>query len=464
MKRSGRVAGALVGLALIGAGGAGMAGAQEPPPVVGDWAGSLDFAGARLKVVFHVARTDGGLAATLDSPDQGAYAIPVSEVRVEGDSVELAVAAVAGGFAGRYDAGSDAITGTWSQGGLELPLALARSSEAPPKRPQEPTTPFPYEAREVTFDSPAAGIELAGTLTLPAGDGPHAAVVLVSGSGPQDRDETVFGHRPFLVLADHLTRRGIAVLRYDDRGVGESEGDFAAATSRDFASDAAAAVYWLAGRPEIDPDRIGILGHSEGALVAPMVANGDAPVAFVILLAGPGVPGEELLYAQGERIVRAGGGSDSLVATERATQERLFAVVREEPDSAAARDRLMEILARAGLTGTSAEAQVRAVTSPWMRFFLDHDPRPDLERLAVPVLALTGGKDTQVPPDLNLPEQQVALERSRSQDFTVRELPGLNHLFQRAETGSPTEYGKIEETMAPAALEAIGDWILERTG
>lgn len=464
---------------------AGEAAADGPP--VGTWQGSLETpGGGELRIVFHISSDSAGtLEATLDSPDQGATGIPVSDIELSGDTLRLAVAAVGGEYEGRRVA-DDRVEGEWSQSGMSFPLRLERVEAAEvkgPERPQEPEPPFPYRSEEVRYGNPEAGIELAGTLTVPEGEGPFPAVLLVSGSGPQDRDETVFGHRPFLVLADHLTRRGIAVLRVDDRGVGESEGDFSEATSEDFASDALSALQYLVRRPEVDPGAVGIVGHSEGGLIAPMVATRSDDVAFLVLLAGPGLPGEEILYLQGEKILRAMGGTEMQVARQREQQAELFGVVREEKDPERRVARLEEVLrarlaeltpaerAAAGtIPGDSTgleqwlDLQLRSAGSPWFRFFLLHDPRPVLERVTVPVLAITGELDLQVPPDENLPAIEGALVRGGNRDVTVMELEGLNHLFQHARTGSPTEYARIEQTMAPEAMEAVAQWILARTG
>lgn len=453
-------------------------------PVVGTWLGTLEVsAGVELRLVFHIEEAEeAGLTATLDSPDQGAQGIPVSEVRPSGDTLRLQVAAVGGSFEGVREAESR-IVGQWRQSGRRLPLELRRVDRVEgPSRPQEPEPPFPYEVEEVRFENPEAGIELAGTLTLPEGEGPFPAVLLVSGSGPQDRDETVFGHRPFLVLADHLTRRGIAVLRVDDRGVGESGGTFADATSLDFALDARAGLDFLESRPEVDRDAIGLVGHSEGGIIAPMVARRSDRVDFLVLLAGPGLPGEDLLLLQGAAIARAMGASAAQIDEQQALQEALFRVVGEEKDPEARQERLEATLrervermsdaerAVGGIPTDSAgleawlEAQVSRAASPWFRFFLRHDPREDLRQVSVPVLALIGGRDLQVPPEENLPEIEAALVRGGNRDVTVMELEGLNHLFQHAETGSPAEYARIEETMAPEAMEAVAQWILARTG
>jgi fermentation-respiration switch protein FrsA (DUF1100 family) len=350
----------------------------------------------------------------------------------------------------------------------------------PTARPQEPERPFPYDEEEVRYSNPDGGHELAGTLTLPRGGGPHSAVVLVSGSGPQDRNETVMGHRPFLVLSDHLTRQGIAVLRFDDRGVSESGGDFGSATSEDFASDVLAGVTYLIGREDIDVGKIGVIGHSEGGLIAPIVAAKSTSVAFIVMMAGPGVNGEEIIMEQGMLIARAGGATEEAVQRNRELQESLFAIVKEESNRETASARLAEAMkasmsgmseeerAAAGLTGDTEETvirtQVNQVNSPWFRFFLSYDPVPVLRQVSVPVLAVNGELDLQVPPYQNLPVIERALAEGGNSDVTTLELPGLNHLFQTCTTGSPSEYAGIEETISPTALATISDWILERVG
>ena len=288
-------------------------------------------------------------------------------------------------------------------------------------------------------------------------------MVLISGSGAQDRDETVFGHRPFWILADHLTRRGIAVLRYDDRGVGESTGDIAVATMPDFASDVLAAVAHLMTLPEVDATRIGLVGHSEGAMVAPMAANRSDDVAFVVLLAGPGVNGRELLEMQLIAINQAMGTPESATRQRSELQKSLFDAATNAPDDRSAAEQAREIMSSFGLTGAAADAQVRALLTPWMKYFLVYDPLPALRDLDVPTLAITGEKDTQVPPADNLGRVEAALREGDNPDVTADVLPGLNHLLQTAETGSPTEYAGIEETMSPVALEMIAAWIAGRT-
>ncbi|HSR41574.1 MAG TPA: alpha/beta hydrolase [Longimicrobiales bacterium] len=454
--------------------------AQEGPDPVGDWAGELDVGAARLTLVFHVTRSDDGtLASTLDSPDQGAMDIPTGATTLTGDTLTIEVPGVGGRYTGTI--AGDTLTGTWSQGAQSLPLVLARGGEIErPERPQDPQPPFPYRTEDVRIDNPEAeGVTLAGTLSIPEGEGPFPGVVLVSGSGPQDRDEALMGHRPFAVLADGLTRHGIAVLRYDDRGFASSTGEFAGATSRDFASDAAAAAAWLASRPDVAD--VGIVGHSEGGIVGPMVATeyGDR-VDFLVLLAGTGLTGAEILAAQTELIMEANGAPPGTVRANREIQDVYAGVARmdleDEAAIAEARRRILPLLdtlpasLRNTLEGGSVENRdrgiaqnVRQMNTPWFRFFLDYDPAETLRRVSdVPVLALNGSLDLQVPSEVNLTAIEEALEAAGNDDVTVTELPGLNHLFQTATSGSPMEYAKIEETMAPVVWETVAEWIRVR--
>jgi pimeloyl-ACP methyl ester carboxylesterase len=337
----------------------------------------------------------------------------------------------------------------------------------------------PYSEREVRVANGAASVELAGTLTLPAGPGPFPGVVLITGAGPQDRDETVAGHKPFAVLADHLARQGVAVLRYDDRGVGQSSGDFGAATLLDFSSDARAALDFLRTQPEVDGRRTGLLGHSEGGLVAPMVTLG-APagdVAFLILMASPGVTGEQIYYLQDAAEARVAGVDPAVIERMRHRKQQMFAVVMAEPDRAVAADRLRTVMhgfelapeERAEIEAQGVDLdqvidqQIALINTEAQRVFLTYDPLPALGRLTIPVLVLNGERDLQVPPGDNLPLIHAALNHPEACPATeIRELPGLNHLFQTAETGLPRDYAGIRETMAPIALNVVSDWILAR--
>ena len=351
--------------------------------------------------------------------------------------------------------------------GTTLAQALAASPGA-----EDPRAASPYTEREVTFSS--GDVEIAGTLTVPEGRGPFPAAVLITGSGPQDRDETVFGHRPFLVLADHLTRRGIAVLRCDDRGVGASSGSILAATTADFAADALAGLRTLQSDDLIADDRIGLIGHSEGALAAAMAAARSDEVAFVVMLSGPGVPFTELLPRQIESIERAAGTSEDAVAAQVALARETLAIVAADLDETTRNARLDDIVRRefallpadqqppAAALDDAVAAKVAVYACAWSRAIGSFDPATYLARIEVPVLAIHGTLDLQVDPQQNVPRIRAALARAENDDTEVLILPGLNHLLQTATTGSPAEYAQIAETMAPIVLETITDWIATR--
>jgi hypothetical protein len=433
--------------------------------------------GLELRIVFNISTNpDGSINASMDSPDQGVSGIPVESVSYKNGNLNLGVKSIPGSFEGIYKENNKTIEGEWKQAGSVFPLVLNRIEKAPDThREQDSVKPYPYTEEEVVYENKEAGVKLAGTLTLPQSEGPFPAVILITGSGQQNRNEEIAGHRPFLVLSDYLTRQGIAVLRVDDRGIGGSTGNVSQDTTEDFAGDVLTGVEYLKSRKEINPSRIGLIGHSEGGLIAPLVAVKSPDIAFIVLMAAPGVTGEEILYMQSERIARAEGASNETIAQNEALMRRMYSVVKEEKNNTAAEEELREIL-RTEIANTSGQktensghseavidAQVTALTSPWMRFFLTYDPRPTLMKVKCPVLAITGEKDLQVPPEENLRAIDDALKAGGNKDYIVKELPGLNHLFQTAKTGSPSEYAKIEETISPDALEFIGNWILEHT-
>jgi fermentation-respiration switch protein FrsA (DUF1100 family) len=430
----------------------------KPSDIDGAWQGTLDFGqGTKLRLVAHIVNTADGLAANLESPDQGAGMMQAKVTR-KGAAFKLEIDKVGATFEGKINQALDAIEGTFTQNGMPVPLTLKRvkvGASADPVRPQNPVKPYPYREEDVTYENPAAGIKLAATFTVPPGAGPFPAVLLICGSGPHDRDETVMGHKPFLVLADFLTRHGIAVLRSDKRGVGKSTGNLATATSADFATDAEAGVAWLKARKEVAPRNIGIVGHSEGGAIAPMVAARNHDVAFIVMLAGPGVRGDELLPAQIAAMSQAEGMGHE-AALQLGNQKRAgLKVLEAEKDPAKLREKLSAIMPKEEI-----DAQWGMLISPWFRFFLEYDPGADLRKVTCPVLALNGAKDTQVVAVQNLPAIRKALEAGGNKRFEIMEYPGLNHLFQTANTGAVTEYFHIEETMAPAVLAKVAGWIL----
>lgn len=460
----------------------GAATAQDPDPAtfVGNWMGALSVGGAELRMRLEVTSDDGALSAAMYSIDQGNAAIPVASTTVEGASVTLTMPMIAGSYEGSLSEDGQTIDGTFTQAGTALPLVLERVSAeeaAGPARPQNPEEPLPYHVEEVSYPNPDGGHVLAGTFTRPEGGGPFPAVILISGSGPQDRDEALMGHRPFLVLSDHLTRSGIAVLRFDDRGVGESTGNFATATSLDFASDALAGVAYLKTRADVDPGAIGLAGHSEGGLIAPIAATQSDQISYIVLMAGPGITGEEILYAQGALIARAGGATEEQIAESEARQRATYEILKSEADPARAAEMITDVAraafeelseaerAQQGITDQESfdrvvQMQVQQVNSPWFRYFLTYDPSPTLEQVTIPVLAINGEKDLQVPYEVNLREIEAALQRGGNTNYEIHALPDHNHLFQHSETGAPSEYATIEETWSVESMELIADWIL----
>jgi hypothetical protein len=333
------------------------------------------------------------------------------------------------------------------------------------RRPQEEAiaaTPLPYREELVTFDNlAAAAVRLAGTLTLPQGAERFPAIVLIAGSGRHDRNAEVAGHKPTLVLADALTRQGYAVLRYDKRGVAESTGDYPSATTLDFASDATAAVAYLRRRADIA--KIGLVGHSEGATIAAIVAGKDPDLAFIVMMAGFAIPGKVLVAEQIRRIAIADGQTREAATQTFKLNQRLYEAIAASKDEQEAEARVRGILTSAKPTPTKADSDlaIKFAKLPYMRFILAFDPAAALSEVRVPVLALCGSKDLVLPPDLNLPVLRNAL--SHDQDVTVVEIPGLNHFFQHAETGSPREFANIQETLSPGVLSLTSHWIVQHT-
>lgn len=437
----------------------------KPSDIDGAWLGTLDTGTIQLRVVFHIWNTTHGLTASMDSPDQGAGGIPVTSVVHNGSKITMQSNAVGGEFVGSINASHTAMAGTWTQGGGSLPLILKRmksEAELQVPRPQNPKGPLPYRQQEVKFEDKQAGVQLAGTLTIPPGKGPFPAVVLIAGSGPHNRNEEVMGHKVFLVLADYLTRKDIVVLRYDKRGVGQSQGNYGTATTADFANDAEAAFNFLRTQPEVNPHEVGLIGHSEGGVIAPIVAARDRNVDFIVMMAGPGVSGAQILVEQTLAISEAMGMKPEEAQKSAQREQECMTLVLNSKSGPELKREL-----RAKLAGVLPKARlgaaVSAMDSPWFRYFVRYDPVPTLEKVKCPVLAMIGSKDTQVPARYNLAPIRKALTEGGNKDFQVVEMPGLNHLFQPAKTGAPIEYGQIEITIAPGALEKISSWILKET-
>jgi pimeloyl-ACP methyl ester carboxylesterase len=439
------------------------AAAPPPAPLNGQWKGPLKLLGGQITVVITIVPlTNGTYYGALDCPQQRISRMPV-EVTLKGADLTLLIEQAGSSFAGKVLDDGAALNGTWTQPGVKVPMVLTRaaSTAAAPKFKPAP----PYRESEVTFQNPTTRQKLAGTLTVPAGPGPFAGVVLLSDSGPQNRDVDVSGYRMFGQLADHLTRHGIAVLRFDDRGVGKSKGTYASATTADLVTDAQAALAFLRSRPLVASGRVGLLGHGEGANVALLTAAGPgrAP-AFVVSLAGYGQPGYDVLLRQQGEIMRLIGADPAQVKAAQDVYQRTIGVIRQTPDDAEARAKVVGLLSGANIGFDAGMARARAVqlTSPWARYFFDFDPQVQLGKVQSPVLLLNGTADLQVSARRNMTLLHRGLNRAHRSVTSVR-LDGVNHLFQPAPAQWPLVNGAPQATFSPVALKKIQDWVALET-
>lgn len=451
--------------------------AAQSPSIAGKWKGKLSLPGLELTIVFNIEQKNGELTGNLDSPDQGVTGIHCDNVSISGDTLLVSVLAVSGKYIGSLNKERTSSTGKWIQKKQEFPLALEKMNDTVQSvtktnnRPQTPVPPFPYVTEEVTFLSADGVTKLAGTLTRPMGTVPLPALILVTGSGPQDRDETLMGHKPFLVLADTLTKRGLAVLRYDDRGVGKSGGDFSGATTFDFAKDAEGAFNYLKTRKDILTDAISIAGHSEGGMVAQILGAEVKGIASLLMLAAPGIRCNELLIQQNKDVMAAEG--QFLSVQEEVITRKAQSLAIRDLDSAVAANELYKLLTeyrdklpaneQAQLNDENINNQIRTLLSPWFRTFLRYDPQKFLEKISIPVFALNGSKDVQVAANTNIAGIKTALQKAGNNNVNAVIIPGLNHLFQKCKRCSVSEYSQIEETFSPVAIEEILKFLKSRS-
>jgi len=439
--------------------------------ISGSWYGIAKIGGTELVMVMNINKTVDGYSATMDSPDQGAKGIPVSNTSFKDSVLKISITNIKLEYEGKLNKLTHFI-GNVKQGSMTFPLVLTRE-KIERLRPQEPIQPYPYYSEELTFENKNAGITLAGTLTLPKKEGKFPAVILISGSGPQNRDSEILGHKPFLVISDYLTKNGIAVLRFDDRGTGKSKGNFYKATSVDFASDVESAVNYLLSRDEIIKSKIGLIGHSEGGIIAPMVAVNSKDINFIILLAGTGISGDKLLLLQQVLMGRAMGASEDNLQRNKKFFEGAFQLITKSVDKDTLKKELKVYAKKMAMESPSKGTEkpsgmtdeqinnmnLSSLLTPWMQYFLKYDPSKVLEKVKCPVLAIDGSKDLQVPPKENLIAIKNALAKGGNKHITIQEIPNLNHLFQECQTGSLSEYGTIEQTFSPIALTVILDWL-----
>lgn len=446
--------------------------------IIGSWHGTLKVQGVELKIVFHVEKQDSAYISLMDSPTQGGYGIATSKTTFKNEQLEVAIASLGVLYQGKLK--NDSIKGTFSQSEMSIPLTLTRTEKKELVRPQMPNAPYPYNIEDVTFTNTKENINLAGTLTFPKGNKTFPAVILIAGSGPNDRDETIFGHKPFWVLADYLTRQGIAVLRYDKRGVEKSEGEYFLATSQDFAEDTEAAFNYLKGRKEIDSSNIGLIGHSEGGVIAPIVAVKNEDLKFVVLMAGVGVSGMELVLEQHQHIFdkttlnkEEKKNLNSIlrnIYTSVLTWEEYVGTDEERNSLKQELETLWQNLPKemrgeeqnTSIKEEYIEKTVANITSPWFRHFLKTNTSGYLEKLTIPILAINGENDTQVNYQINLKEIEHALKKANNKHYTIKSYPHLNHLFQKSTTGEIDEYRKIEHTISLEVLSDIAIWIKQQ--
>jgi uncharacterized protein len=459
--------------------------AQSVHNAAGTWGGVL-VASNPLKIIFHVKQdTSGNLSATADSPDQHAFGMSVQKVILDTDSITFIMGDIHAAYTAKVDWNTMQMDGNWMQGNYTFPLVLKKlptdTSQPVLYRPQEPHPPYPYISKDVVFSTPDSSMTYSGTLTYPSGEGKFPTVILISGSGQQNRNETIMGHKPFLVLADYLTRRGIAVLRVDDRGIGQTtdpNATFTDNTTADFSQDVINEIRYLKTIPQVDSKEIGLIGHSEGGMIATMVdSKENKEIAFIVLLASPGERIIDLMTTQMTSPLLRLHYSEPVITAYRNLMYHTMEIVNNTPLNDSANfaiadyfdqwqkeqpDSILEKLHADGATGMDFAKEEQPLLSPWFRYFLKFDPAEFLQKVTCPVLALNGGKDVQVDASENLPAIKDALEKGGNKNFKIIEMPGMNHLFQTAKTGEVNEYGTITETMSPKVLQIIGDWILQQ--
>ncbi|MFM8433072.1 MAG: alpha/beta hydrolase family protein [Bacteroidota bacterium] len=430
--------------------------------LAGTWQARLKFMKFDVRIVFRFEqKPDSTWTGTAQSPDQSKMISEIDEVLIEGDSITLGISEWDASFNGRFNPDSNAIIGKMTQRGFKLPLKLLKGEEDDLlyDRPQKPRPPFNYKSEEVHIVNKSDGDTLAGTLTIPNGKGPFPVAVLITGSGLQDRDESIFGHKPFLLIADRLTRSGIAVLRCDDRGAGKSTGNSSDVTLKSMANDVSAQLEFLRKRKDMDKRRMGLIGHSEGGIIAPLVASDDKKMAFMILLAGPSIDFFDLLLAQDSISLKAEGRSKKEIDKLIKTNTGLFEIMRTATDSLTTQQRIVEYMESIQATDAEMELAIRQLCTPLMRSYIGHDPAAILKKVTCPILALYGEKDVQVPPSINTPVLESIFSTPEKSDCEINVLPGLNHLFQPCKKGAVSEYVDIPITMDPSALSAMETWL-----
>jgi pimeloyl-ACP methyl ester carboxylesterase len=442
--------------------------------ITGRWNGTVKLGeDKKISFIFNIENTENKYVTTIEIPTQRVSGLKPQKTSFKNGALFIDGANLGIKYEGSFNKKTQQFEGTFSEGLNALPLILKREKikiEKTAKRPQEPVKPYPYNEEEVVFENKEANVSLSGTLTLPRANGKFPVVILISGSGPQDRDETVANHKPFWILADYLTRLGIAVLRYDDRGFGKSTGSFSNATTKDFSTDVISAVNYLKSRTDIDLNNIGLIGHSEGGIIAPLAANQTNDVSFIVLLASTGILGSELSLIQSKTLRPFPVPNED--AYEQAIRKAIKIAASDKEISAIKSELTTHYNATIApilkpLVGNDAKVSeiikglIEMRTTPWIRYFYNYNPADEFEKLKIPVLSLNGSKDTQVSAKINQEGIRKALIKGKNKDYKIIEMENLNHLFQECKTGKMDEYELIEQTFSPKALKVISNWILD---
>jgi dienelactone hydrolase len=425
----------------------------------GDWTGKILIQGFPLTLDYHISKNENGFTATMDSPDQKSFGNKVKEVIVDGNEINLNFPEYK--IFTKLNYKNDSLIGDYVQFGKVYPISLSRKTGESKgiNRPQEPKAPFTYQIEEVKFKNTKDKINLAGTLTYPNGAGPFPTVILITGSGGQNRDEELFNHKPFWIIADYFAKNGIATLRYDDRGIAQSEGNFAASTSEDFAEDAKAGIDFLKTHSKVNASKLGIVGHSEGGMIAPMIAAADNSIGFIVLLAGPGIPIDELMIIQNNEVSKTAGIAESIIKENAALNQKCYAIIKTEKDLTKTKSKLRKLLSKNKMAESDIQNTINLVCSPWFRYFIQYNPKISLDKVKCPVLAINGDKDIQVTAKENLAGIEGALKKAGNQNYEIKLVENKNHMFQTTQKLGIDEYFENEETFAPDVLKLMLDWI-----
>lgn len=445
----------------------------------GIWEGKMNV-GVELRVYFQISQDSSkNFIATMEVPDQGLKNIKASTLQFKGDSVYLEISQFQAKYAGKMI--NDSFISGVLQQGPPLPLNLRRvQGIAEIKRAQTPVPPFPYNSEDLVYYNRDKSIAYGATITIPKGKGPFPAVLLLTGSGQQNRDEEIMGHKPFAVIADHLTRNGFIVLRVDDRGMGKTTGDVMSATTRDFANDAIVSLDYLKSRKEVNKSKLGLIGHSEGGMIAQMIGAERNDIDFIVMIAAPGEPTLKVMHDQNEAVLRKMGMGKAYVDAYLVLYDNILKAVLSST-SATAKDSVRAVVDK-WMAGTPANIVIATtgirdeasktnfinqfagqVGSPWFRYFLSYVPQVYLKKITAKVLAVNGSQDVQVLAASNLKAIETALQSGKVKVYDVVELKGLNHLFQECKTCSTMEYGQLQQTISPAFLDAITGWMKKNT-